>query len=61
MRRARRFGLTIVREDCLHATRPSLRLRERIDDDSWIALLEAIALERRDEIRAAEFEFGAGI
>ena len=61
MRRARRFGLTLVREDCLRATRPSLRLRERIDDESWIALLEAIALERRDEIRAAEFEFGAGI
>ena len=61
MRRARRFGLTILREDCLRATRPSLRLRERVADGAWIALLEAIALAQRagrDDVLLSE---GGGI
>jgi len=61
MRRARRFGLTILREDCLRSVRPSLRLRERVDDDEWIALLEALAFARRDEAPPLEFAEGAGI
>lgn len=61
MRRARRFGLTILREDCLRATRPSRRLRERVGDDEWIALLEALAFARRDEAPALELAEGAGI
>jgi hypothetical protein len=61
LRRARRFGLTIVREDCLRATRPAQRLRERVADDEWIALLEALALGARGEPPALEFEQGAGI
>ncbi|MBD5657758.1 MAG: MmcB family DNA repair protein, partial [Candidatus Eremiobacteraeota bacterium] len=44
MRRARRYGFTILREDCLRATRPSRRLRSSVADDAWIALLETIAL-----------------
>jgi hypothetical protein len=61
MRRARRFGLTIVREDCLRATRPSLRLRDRVGDEEWIGLLEAIALGRRDGALDPTFTEGSGI
>ena len=63
MRRARRFGMTIVREDCLRATRPSQRLRERVGDDEWIAMLETIALGGRTgwELSDPAFAEGAGI
>jgi hypothetical protein len=61
MRRARRFGLTIVREDCLRTTRPSLRLRESLGDRAWIALLETIALAARPGSVDPSFEHGAGI
>lgn len=61
MRRARRFGLTIVREDCLRATRPARRLRERVADDQWIALLETIALGSRSGSDDPTFDAGAGI
>jgi len=61
MQRARRFGLTIVREDCLRATRPSRRLRERVGDDEWIALLETMALGNRTGIDDPTFIAGAGI
>jgi hypothetical protein len=61
MRRARRFGMTIVREDCLRATRPSQRLRERVDDAAWIGLLETIALASRPGAPDVTFEGGAGI
>lgn len=62
MRRARRFGMTIVREDCLRATRPARRLRERVGDDEWIALLETLALGGRFGVTHDEtFAEGAGI
>jgi hypothetical protein len=61
MRRARRFGLTIVREDCLRATRPSQRLRERVADAEWIALLETAALGARAGLVDPAFAEGAGI
>lgn len=61
MRRARRFGLTIVREDCLRATRPSRRLRERVEDAPWIALLEALAFRQRPPTVEPWFADGAGI
>ncbi len=61
MRRARRYGMTIVREDCLRATRPARRLRDRVDDDAWIALLETIALAGRPGVVDASFTEGAGI
>ena len=61
MRRARRFGMTVVREDCLRATRPALRLRERVADPAWIALLETIALGSRPGLVDFTFEAGAGI
>ncbi|HTV74021.1 MAG TPA: MmcB family DNA repair protein [Candidatus Acidoferrales bacterium] len=62
MRRARRFGLTILREDCLRAVKPSLRLRDRVEDEPWIALLEAMAFGGRPEpLEAALFTDGAGI
>jgi len=63
MRRARRFGVTIVREDCLRATRPSQRLRERVGDDAWIALLETLALGNRAGSAVADADYceGAGI
>ena len=65
MRRARRFGMTIVREDCLRAVRPSLRLRDGVDDRAWIALLETIALGSRSGSGSGSadvlFEGGAGI
>jgi hypothetical protein len=62
MRRARRFGLTVVREDCLRATSPSLRLRDRVDDDRWIAMLEAFAFSARPSgAFGPGFEHGDGI
>ncbi|GAC1311495.1 MAG: hypothetical protein NVSMB19_25940 [Vulcanimicrobiaceae bacterium] len=63
MRRARRFGMTIVREDCLRATRPSQRLREGVGDSEWVALLESIALGNRFGTAALDptFAEGAGI
>jgi len=64
MRRARRFGVTILREDCLRATRPSRRLREGVGDVPWIALLETLALGTRFGCggeSAPEFGEGAGI
>jgi hypothetical protein len=61
MRRARRYGLTIVREDCLRATVPSRRLCERVPDDEWIAVLETIALGSRAEPLDVAFSDGAGI
>lgn len=62
MRRARRYGMTIVREDCLRASRPSQRLRDRVADDAWIALLETIALGNRYGVtHDPEFSEGAGI
>jgi hypothetical protein len=36
-------------------------LRERVGDDEWIALLEALAFARRDEAPALELAEGAGI
>ncbi|MBD5634727.1 MAG: hypothetical protein IAI49_09640, partial [Candidatus Eremiobacteraeota bacterium] len=57
----RRFGMTILREDCLRATRPSLRLRESVGDRAWISLLETIALGSRSEVADVTFEGGAGI
>ncbi len=53
--------MTIVREDCLRATKPSYRLRDRVEDPQWIALLETIALGSRAGVVDAEFEAGAGI
>ncbi|HEY0797748.1 MAG TPA: MmcB family DNA repair protein [Candidatus Baltobacteraceae bacterium] len=62
MRRARRFGLTILREDCLRATKPSLRLRDRVDDEAWIALLETLAFGGAATLPEAEaFAGGGGI
>jgi hypothetical protein len=61
MRRARRFGMTILREDCLRATRPSARIRDRVDDAAWIAMLETIALGSRGGSVDVQFEGGAGI
>ena len=61
MRRARRFGMTILREDCLRATRPSLRLRDRVADAQWLAILETAALGARDYPAPVFFEGGAGI
>ncbi len=61
MRRARRYGVTILREDCLRATRPSRRLRDAVEDPAWIALLETIAFAGRPESLGAEFVAGGGI
>ena len=62
MRRARRYGMTILREDCLRATRPSQRIRDRVGDAEWIALLETLALgTRNDTSNAPTFDDGSGI
>jgi hypothetical protein len=62
MRRARRFGLTILREDCLRAVRPSRRLRDQVGDVEWIALLETLGLGLRGGGSSDEsFAEGAGI
>ena len=61
MRRARRFGVTILREDCLRATRPSRRLCASVPDEAWIALLETIALGARPGLCDPTFDEGAGI
>lgn len=61
MRRARRFGLTILREDALRSVRPARRLRDHVDDAQWIAILETIAFSGRRELETLEFCLGAGI
>jgi hypothetical protein len=61
MRRARRFGMTVLREDCLRATRPSRRIRDAVPDEQWIALLETIALGTRPGASDPSYEEGAGI
>ncbi len=61
MRRARRYGVTILREDCLRATRPSRRLRDAVEDPARIALLEMIALAGRPAFVDVEFAAGGGI
>lgn len=61
MRRARRYGFTILREDCLRATRPSRRLRDCVADPAWIALLETVAFGRREGANDPVFCEGAGI
>jgi hypothetical protein len=61
MMRARRWGMTILREDCLRATRPSLRLRDHVADDEWIAIVEAIAFAGRGEEAETTFDAGSGI
>jgi hypothetical protein len=61
MRRARRFGMTIVREDCLRATRPARRLRPFVEDAEWIALLETVALGARSGASDPTYDEGAGI
>ncbi len=61
MRRARRFGMTVLREDCLRATRPSRRIRDAVPDEQWIALLETLALGMRPGASDPSFEAGAGI
>jgi len=61
MRRARRFGMTIVREDCLRSSRQSQRIRDRVADDEWIALLETIALAGRSGASDPTYAEGAGI
>lgn len=64
LRRATRFGARILREDALRATRPSRRLRERVADGEWIALLEAMAFARivgPAREAPAEFTDGGGI
>jgi hypothetical protein len=45
----------------LRSTRPALRLRERVEDAQWIALLETIALESRVSLADPSFSEGAGI
>jgi len=61
MRRARRYGMTILREDCVSATRPSRRLRDAVEDPAPIALLETIAFAGRPEFVDVEFAAGGGI
>jgi hypothetical protein len=61
MLRARKWGMTILREDCLRATRPSLRLRDHVPDGEWIAILEAIAFAGRSEPPETTFASGGGI
>lgn len=61
MQRARRFGLTILREDALRSAVPSRRLRDRVDDAHWIALLETLALGKRRGMVEELFTDGAGI
>jgi hypothetical protein len=58
----RRFGFTIGRDDALHASRPSRRLRPAVADAEWIAVLESIAFARveRQEVESM-FIDGAGI
>lgn len=57
----RRFGFTIAREDCLRSVRPALRLRPRVEDREWIALLETIALGKSPAPLEPLFSDGAGI
>ncbi len=60
MRAARRFGATILREDCLRSVRPSRRLRDHVGDEEWIALLETLAFGPHF-VADAFFEDGSGI
>ncbi|MBV9439026.1 MAG: MmcB family DNA repair protein [Candidatus Eremiobacteraeota bacterium] len=57
----RRFGFTLQPQDALRASRPARRLRERVDDEPWMALLEGIAFGRPMTMPEPEFRDGAGI
>jgi len=58
----RRFGLRLRPEDALRSAKPARRLRDALDDDAWLAILETIAfggaLVARDDFTFAD---GAGI
>jgi hypothetical protein len=53
--------MTILREDCLRAMRPSLRLRDHVADAEWISILETIAFAGRAEPPELTFDSGGGI
>ena len=54
----RRYGFTMRPDDALRSSKPSRRLRDRVADDAWVAILEAMAFGRR--LPQAETLFGDG-
>ncbi len=58
----RRFGFTIDRADALRTSRPSRRLRDAVEDEEWLALVETIAFARTArDVPEIFFSDGAGI
>lgn len=61
MIRNRRYGFTVRPDDALRASKPARRLREAVDDDAWIAILEHLAFGRTLLPCEQTFIDGAGI
>ena len=57
----RRFGFTLRPEDALRSAKPARRLRDALDDDAWLAILETIAFGRALDAHELTFIDGAGI
>ena len=57
----RRFGFTMRPEDALRSAKPARRLRDAVDDDAWLAILETIAFGRALAAADLTFTDGAGI
>jgi hypothetical protein len=57
----RRFGWTMRADDALRAAKPARRLREAVDDEAWLAIVETIAFGRALPAEETTFTDGAGI
>lgn len=57
----RRFGWTMRADDALRAAKPARRLRDAVDDDAWLAIIETIAFGRALPREDESFTDGAGI
>jgi hypothetical protein len=57
----RRFGWTMRADDALRAAKPARRLREAVDDEAWLAIVETIAFGRALPAEEPTFTDGAGI
>jgi len=61
MMQNRRFGLTIHRDDALRSSRPAKRLRDTVENDQWLRIVEAVAFSRALPHDVEYFNDGAGI
>ena len=57
----RRYGFTLRPEDALRSAKPARRLRDALDDDAWLAIVETIAFGGALVAHDYTFTDGAGI